>query len=93
MSDMMTRALSPSEQAVESRVGEETVILHLGNSTYYGLDPVGTRIWALLGEGLSGEAICARLEPEFDVAPAVLRADVERFLGDLLAQNLLCPAG
>lgn len=89
MTNTMTLALTPSEQAVESRVGEETVILHLGNSTYYGLDAIGTRIWALLGEGLSGDAICTRLAPEFDVAPEVLRADVERFLGDLLAQELL----
>ena len=25
----------------------EAAILHLGSGTYYGLDPVGTRIWAL----------------------------------------------
>jgi hypothetical protein len=89
MTDKMTLPLAPSDHAIESRVGEETVILHLENGTYYGLDPVGTRIWALIKDGLDGAAICARLESEFDVSPEVLRADVARFLDDLLAQNLL----
>ena len=33
------------------QVGDETVILDLASGTYFGLDPVGARIWALMGEG------------------------------------------
>jgi hypothetical protein len=32
-------------------VGDETVILDLANGTYYGLDPVGARMWQLMSEG------------------------------------------
>jgi hypothetical protein len=85
--------LTRSEQAAGSRVGDETVILHLGSGTYFGLDPVGTRVWELLAEprGLTG--ICARMEGEFDVAPEVLRADVAAFLRSLLENDLVAPTG
>ena len=39
MTDMLARRLTVSPQATDSRVADETVILHLGNDTYYGLDP------------------------------------------------------
>ena len=32
-------------------LGDETVILDLASGTYYGLDPVGARIWQLMAEG------------------------------------------
>lgn len=84
--------LARSDQAMESRVGDETVILHLGSGTYFGLDPVGTRVWELLAEPCDFTEICARMQGEFDVAPEVLRADVRAFLESLLAHEIVRPA-
>lgn len=71
------------------QVGDETVILHLGSGNYYGLDPVGARIWQLLTEGRTTAAIREQLLAEYEVAPAQLDADLQRLLGDLLAAGLL----
>jgi hypothetical protein len=38
-------------QVMARTVGDETVILDLANGTYYGLDPVGARMWQLMSEG------------------------------------------
>ena len=38
-------------QVMARTVGDETVILDLASGTYYGLDPIGARIWQLMGEG------------------------------------------
>jgi len=38
-------------QVMARTVGDETVILDLASGTYYGLDPVGARIWQLMSEG------------------------------------------
>ena len=92
MDDLLLRRLRPSPQALESAVGEETVLLHLGNETYYGLDALGTRIWTLLKGGSEPGAVRDRLTEEYEVAPEVLEADLRRFLGDLLAQGLLVDA-
>ncbi len=89
MSEKFGRRLIPSGDAVASPVGDETIILQLKNGTYFGLDPVGTRVWQLLNEGLSPAAICVRLGEEFDATPDVLEADVRRFLVELEASEII----
>ena len=89
MTDILTRPLTPSPDAVESAVGDETVILHLVNGTYYGLDPVGTRIWAMIKDGAAMPAICRTLADDYGVALATIEEDARAFLTDLEAQGIL----
>ena len=89
MTDIMTRALKPCPDAVESAVGDETVILHLVNGTYYGLDPVGTRIWAMIKDGAAMPDICRKLADDYGVALAMIEDDARQFLTDLEAQGIL----
>ena len=37
-----------SKEQVSADLAGESVVLHLKNGVYYGLDAVGTRIWALI---------------------------------------------
>lgn len=89
MTDILARTLTPSDDAVESAVGDETVILHLVNGTYYGLDPVGTRIWGMIKNGVAMPEICQRLTVEYDIDLATIEADARTFLTDLEAQGIL----
>lgn len=89
MSDILHRDLTPSSHVAENEVGDETVILHLANGTYYGLDMVGTRIWALLKDGVSPPEICQRLATEYGVDLAAFEADARAFLSDLETQGIL----
>ncbi len=89
MDDLLSRRLRPSPQAIETALGAETVILHLGNDTYYGLDAVGTRIWAGLKDGVGLPTLRDRIAGDFAVDPARVEADMRRFLGDLLAHDLV----
>lgn len=84
--------IARSAEAMASRVGDETVILHLGSGTYFGLDPVGTRIWELLESPQSLEALHASLLAEFDVAAEVLWADIRAFLDKLFAHGIIVQA-
>ncbi len=76
-------------------IGDEAILLHLGTEMYLGLDPVGTRMWTVLQTSPSIEAGYEVLRDEYDVAPEVLREDLEAFLADLLGQSLISlePAG
>lgn len=89
MADILDTTLRLDDQVVESAVGDETVLLHLGNGTYYGLDPVGTRIWAMIREGVATTDICRRLAADYDVDLATIEADARKFLTDLEAQGIL----
>ena len=89
MTDILQRRLVPSDDAVESAVGNETVILHLVNSTYYGLDPVGTEIWAMIKAGVAIPDICRQLAESYAVDLPTIEADARKFLTDLEAQGIL----
>jgi hypothetical protein len=79
------RVTVPS-QVMDRSVGDETVILNLESGTYYGLDPVGARMWQLLGEGKSLGELCEIMLEEYDVARERLEADLLN-LAEELANN------
>lgn len=89
MTDILHTRFIPSPDAAESAVGDETVILHLKSGTYFGLDPMGTRIWAMLKQGLTASDICAALVEEFDVGLELIEGDVRRFFTELKANDIL----
>lgn len=93
MTDPLTQTFTCAPEAVDSSVGDETVILHLGNDTYYGLDPLGTRIWTMLKDGQQPPAIFDTLLAEYDVSADVLEPDMRKFLTDLLAHDILVSNG
>ena len=53
------------------------------------LNEVGGEVWKLLPEVADEEELISRLLEEYDVEEAVLRKDVEAFLGELRALNIL----
>ena len=73
-------------------VGEEIVILDLAAGTYFGLDPVGARIWQLMGEGRTLAEICATMLEEYEVEREQLEVDVLRLAAELLERGLVVPA-
>lgn len=85
----LTDTPSISPHAVATHVGEETVILHLESGTYFGLDPVGARIWQLMGEGRALDAICEVMLHEYDVSREELERDTMSLVEDLLARHLI----
>ena len=89
MTDILDRPLAPSPDAVESAVGEETIILHLKNGAYFGLDTMGTQIWALLKDGMAPTAICERICADYSADRETVETDVRQFLGDLQANDIV----
>lgn len=89
VTDILTQHVHVSEQASNCRVGDETVILHAGNGTYFGLDAVGSRIWHLLQEGLSPAQSCARIAQDFGVPLAQVEDDARIFLDDLKRHDII----
>ena len=76
-------------QVMARQVGDETVILDLGSGTYFGLDPVGARIWQLIGEGKTLGEICDTMLDEYDVTREALERDVVELAAKLLEQKLI----
>lgn len=79
--------MSPS--VVFRELDGEAVILDLESGTYFGLDPVGTRVWALLREHGALDKVCAHMMDEFDVTADVLERDVRALVDELRAKRLI----
>ena len=67
-----------SAEQISCPLGEEAAILNLKNSVYYGVNPVGARIWELLKQPKSVSELRDALLDEYEV-------DQDRCAQDLLA--------
>ena len=81
--------VSISPQAIATQVGDEAVILHVGSGTYFGLDPVGARIWELMKEHKTLGQICDVMLSEYDVSREDLERDAMNLVDELIAQDLV----
>ena len=79
-------------QVMARTVGDETVILDLASGTYFGLDPIGARIWQLMGEGRALAEICTAMLDEYEVEREQLEADVLKLVAELAARGLVATA-
>ncbi len=79
-----------SENVVSREVSGEFVLLDLESGIYFGLNPVGSRIWQLLDEKAQAlSEICSIVEAEFDAPRDVIETDVLALSGQLLEQGLI----
>ncbi len=85
----LTDKVAIPKEVLARRVGEETVILDLASGTYFGLDPVGARIWQLLTEGKTLVEVCAAMLAEFEVTRADIERDVLSLAEELHAKSLI----
>jgi len=82
------KVVIPKDVLVNELQGE-SVLLNLDNENYYGLDEVGTRMWALLKESESIQQAYDQLLEEYEVDPDLLRKDMEELIGKLVDEGLV----
>ena len=78
-----------SKEQVCCNLEEEAVMLSLEKGKYYGLDPVGTRIWSLVQEPRAVNDILDALLQEYDVEPARCKQDLMALLEKLATEGLI----
>lgn len=67
----------------------ELVLLNLSNEQYFGLDPIGKRIWELLQQSNSLEVCVSAICAAYDVDEIVAKKDIEKLKQQLLAADLV----
>lgn len=69
-----------AKDVVWTKLGEEVVILNSTTGTYFGLDPVGSRIWCLMAEEKPLDEVVGTVLSEYQVDETQVRSD----LGELI---------
>ena len=78
-----------SDEQVSTSLGQETVILGMGDGVYYGLDAVGARVWALLATPRRVSELVRAVVGEFDVTSEQCERDVLALLDELSERRLV----
>jgi len=84
----------PSPSAIFKELDEGGVLLSTTDEVYFGVNPVGARIWSLLPpvSRTFGE-LCSALEEQYpDAASERIRVDAQEFLEALIASGLVVNA-
>jgi hypothetical protein len=81
--------LVASKEQVYCELGDEAAILGLKNSVYYGLNPVGARIWGLLQRPRSVGEIRDAIVTEYEVTTERFESDLMDLLQQMLREGLV----
>lgn len=76
-------------EQVSCALGDESAILNMKNSVYYGMNAVGTRIWNMLGEPRSIVQLRDALVDEYEVEPARCEEDLLHLLEKMRTEGLI----
>jgi hypothetical protein len=76
-------------EQVSCALGDESAILNLKNSVYYGMNAIGTRVWNLLGEPRTVGQLRDVLLYEYEVEPGRCEEDLLQLLEKLRGEGLI----
>lgn len=86
--DAATRVAAARDQ-VSVEVEGEAVILSLADGVYYGLDPVGARVWGLMEQPRTVAELRDAVVAEWEVDAPTAERDLLELLADLAARGLV----
>lgn len=75
--------VSQIEDIVASDIDNEKVMMSIEKGQYFGLEPVGSRIWEMIESPVTVSDLIKTLLGQFDVDRETCEQDVLAFLGEL----------
>ena len=74
---------------VQSKIGEEVVMLDMDSGFYFGLNSVASVIWGLLVIEIGFEELINQLMAQFEVERSLCEADTKALLNQMLEKNII----
>ena len=69
-----------NNQIIDGSLEDNLVMMHIEKGKYFGLNPVGKRIWEIIEQPSSFTEITEILRAEFEVTPEQCESEVREFL-------------
>lgn len=66
-----------------------SVLMNAEKEDFFGVNPVGTRIWQLLEKPVSCEEVVHSLQEEYEVSEEECESHTKEFMTDLLSRGLI----
>lgn len=85
----LNSTIKRNPELVASDMDGETVMMSIENGEYFGLDPVGSRIWELIENPIRIDQLIDLLLDEFEVSREQCELDTLDFINQLLEKKLI----
>ena len=82
-----------STEVISQRLGNDTVVVHLGSNRIYQLNETGTKLWESLGTCADLAQIEVQLAAEYEVDPETLALEAQSLLDRLIEERLVVIRG
>lgn len=78
-----------NEQIIDGELDNNQIMMHLEKGKYFGLNPVGKRIWELIEQPKSFQEISDVLLAEFEVAETQCFQEAQAFLDKAVQYDII----
>ncbi len=85
----MTSSVVRVKEILSAEVEDEVVLMSVEKGLYFGLNPVGARLWDLLDESVPVQEVCATIVEEFEVTQEQCQEEVLGLLKDMQEEGLI----
>ena len=86
----MERRFRINTPAVASEIIDgEAVIMNLKTGAYFSARQTGSLLWSWIEQGIPQSAMVQALQAAFEAAPELVAREVERFIAELIAHDLI----
>lgn len=75
--------------SIATEIDGEVVVMSIATGRTFGLDQRGSRIWALLEQPATVDALVGTLLQQYDTTAEQCRADVQAFIAQLITNQLV----
>ncbi len=77
------------QETISAQIDDDLVMVDIEQGSYFSLNPVATRIWALLENPLSLQGLCDQLVAEYEVDAQKCEIEVAEHLSEMQKLGLV----
>jgi hypothetical protein len=85
----MSNKYIQNKKVIQSKIGDEVVMLDMDSGFYFGLNSVASIIWGMLEKSTSFEEVINELMKEYNVDRQTCENDTRSFWDQLLERNII----
>ncbi len=78
-----------NKKVIQSKIGDEVVMLDMDTGFYFGLNSVASKIWGKLETEVSFDEIISDLLKEYNIDKLTCENETKNFLDQLLDKNII----
>ena len=76
-------------EVIQSKIGDEVVMLDMKSGFYFGLNSVASSIWELMKVEISFDALIDELMTQYDVERTLCEVDTQELIDEFLDKNII----